>query len=170
MASANVAERALALIDWSSLRAVGGDGEGVQRAIEELLLSESGEAAQRAYWGIENHAFVQGELFEVSGACSSVLIASLADPREKWVRVAVLELIFQIICGHASASPGTPADIVQRCRRVVREGLWLLYREAICGERDAALDVLEQLGEGERARRLLSTATADATHARRGRP
>lgn len=170
MTSANAAERLLASINWSSLRAAGGNGEGVQRAIEELFMSENGEAAQRAYWGIENHAFVQGELFEVSEACSSVLIASLADPREKWVCVAVLELIFQILGGHASASPGTPTDIVQRCRCVVREGLWLLFREAICGERDAALDVLEQLGEGERARRLLSTAAADATHARRGRP
>lgn len=111
--------------------------------------------AQRAYWGIENYAFAQGELFEVSEACSSVLVAALADPRQKWVRVSVLELLFQILSGYASTHEGTPADIVQRCRQAVREGLWLLLREALIGERDAALDVLDQLGEGARARALL---------------
>ncbi|MBK9260709.1 MAG: hypothetical protein IPM54_12930 [Polyangiaceae bacterium] len=160
MKTSNTAERLLASIDWSILRALGGDGESVQHALHELLASESADAAERAYWGVENHAFVQGELFEVSEACSSVLIASLVDPREKWVRVAVLDLMFQILSGYPSTSPGTPSDIVQRCHRVVREGLWLLYREAICGERDAAFDVLEQLGEAEKARRLLSIAGA----------
>ena len=156
MTNARVAERLMETIDWSGLRGANGNGEGVQHAIAQLLASDSGDAAQRAYWGIENHAFVQGELFEVSEACSSVLIAVLADPREKWVRVAVLELLFQILSGHASSTLHTPLDLVQRCREAVREGLWLLLREALAGERDAALDVLEQLGEGARARRLLS--------------
>jgi hypothetical protein len=163
MKTSNAAERLLASIDWSILRALGGDGESVQHALRELLASENAEAAERAYWGVENHAFVQGELFEVSEACSSVLVASLVDPREKWVRVAALELMFQILSGHASTSPGTPNDIVQRCHRTVREGLWLLYREAICGERDAAFDVLEQLGEAEKVRRLLNIPSADST-------
>lgn len=152
-----VAERLMETIDWSSLRGANGSGEGIQNAIGRLLASVSGDAAQRAYWGIENFAFVQGELFEVSEACSSVLVAALADPREKWVRTAILELLFQILSGHASASAQTPCDLVQRCREAVREGLWLLLREALVGEREAALDVLEQLGEGVRAQRLLST-------------
>ena len=155
MTSAKLAERFLETIEWSGLRSANGDGKGIQHAIGQLLASESAEAAEAAYWGIENHAFVQGELFEVSAACSSVLIAALADPREKWVRVAVLELLFQIVSGHASVTPGTSPDLVQRCRAAVRQGLWLLLREAVAGERDAALDVLEQLGEGEMARRLL---------------
>ena len=163
MKTSNVAERLLASIDWSILGALGGDGNGVQHALRELLASENAEAADRAYWGVENHAFVQGELFEVSEACSSVLIASLVDPREKWVRVCVLDLMFQILSGYPSTTPGTPSDIVQRCHRVVRDGLWLLYREAICGERDAAFDVLEQLGEAEKVRGLLNIVTADPT-------
>jgi hypothetical protein len=141
----SVAERLMETIDWSSLRGASGNGEGVQHAIRQLLTSHNGDAAQRAYWGIENHAFVQGELFEVSEACSSVLIAALADPRDKWVRLAVLELLFQIVSGHESLTPYTPLNLVQRCREAVREGLWLLLREALTGERRAALDVLEQL-------------------------
>ena len=156
MTSARLAERLLQTIDWCPLRGAAGSGEGVKRALGELLASASGEAVQRAYWGIENYAFVQGELFEVSEACSSVLIAALADPREKWVRIAVLELLFQILSGHASTAPHAPVDIALRCREAIREGLWLLLREALDGERAAALDVLAQLGEGARLRRLLS--------------
>ncbi len=163
MTTSNMAERLLASTNWSNLHAMSGGGERVHRALCELLASEDGEAAQRAYSGIENHAFVQGELFEVTEACSSVLVASLVDTREKWVRVAVLDLLFQILSGYPSTSPGTPSDIVQRCHRVAREGLWLLYREAICGEREAAFDVLEQLGEAEKARRLLDINNADFT-------
>jgi hypothetical protein len=152
----SVAESLMDTIDWSGLRSSNGNGEGVRHAIEQLLASDSGDAAQRAYWGIENYALVQGELFEVSEACSSVLVAALADPRERWVRIAVLELLFQIVSGHASSTPSTPLDLKRRCHEAVREGLWLLFREALTGERDAALDVLEQLGEGARVRRLLS--------------
>ena len=162
MTRTRAAERLLATIDWSHRRAMGGNGEGVARAIRELLVSHDAAAAERAYWGIENHAVAQGEVFEVAEACASVLVASLLDEREKWVRVSVLELLFQILSGHPSASSDTPSDIVDRCRRAVREGLWLLHREAICGEQDAALDVLERLGEAEKARALLASLSVEA--------
>jgi hypothetical protein len=150
------AESLMETIDWSRLRSASGNGEGVRHAMEQLFASDSGDAAQQAYWGIENHAFAQGELFEVSEACSSVLVASLADPRERWVRIAVLELLFQIVSGHASSTPDTPLDLERRCHEAVREGLWLLFHEVLTGERDAALDVLDRLGEGARARRLVN--------------
>src|ERR1041384_2282994 len=145
---ANAAERILATIDWSRLHASAGDGEGVGGGLRELLAASAPELARQAYWKIENHAFAQGELFEVAEAWMSVLIASLADPRESWVRVAVLELMFQMLGGYAGAA--TPSDMLERCQRVAREGLWLLFRESIAGEREAALDVLEQLGEADR--------------------
>lgn len=164
MTTSNLAELLLSDTDWSALQALGGDGDCIRIALRELLESETPEAAQSSYWRIENHAFVQGELFEVAEACVSVLIASLADPRAKWVRVAALDLVFQALSGHASTSPGTPPDIVQRCTRAVRQGLWLLFREAIAGEREAALDLLELLGEGNRARRLCASASTDRRH------
>jgi hypothetical protein len=152
---AALAERYLHSSDWTVLRSVAGNGERVKRAIGELLASESGEEAKSAYWGIENHAFVQGEIFEVAEACTSVLTAALADSRAKWTRVAILDLLYQIVSGHPSPSEGTPADILERCKMASREGLWLLFREVVSGERECALDVLDQLGEGERARGLI---------------
>jgi len=139
-----LAEHVLGTSDWSEFKAANGNGEPVRIATAALLAAESGEAARAAYWRIENHAVVQGELFDVSEVCASALVAALADPRPYWVRIALLELLFQFLAGH-------PKDMRQRCERAVREGLWLLRREALLGEREAALDVLEQLGEaGER--------------------
>ena len=83
----------------------------------------------------------------------SVLIASLLDPRQPWVRTSVLELLFWIL--GAYPIPPTPPDLRERSHRVAREGLWLLIREALGESREAALEVLERLGEAERARRLI---------------
>jgi hypothetical protein len=153
--NSHAAERLLSTVDWSRLRSVDGTGDRVHRALQSLLSAKSADVATTAYWEVENHAFVQGELFEVAESCAAVLISSLLDDRPRWVRIAALELMFQILGGHASTSQATPEDIVQRCHRAVRDGLWLLYREMIGGERDAALDVLDQLGEKERALKLL---------------
>ncbi|NVB79439.1 MAG: hypothetical protein HOV81_13675 [Kofleriaceae bacterium] len=152
----NTAERLLTTIDWSRLHAIAdANGDGIRSALADLLASDSPESAERAYWRIENHAFAQHDLFEVAEACTSVLIASLLDPRERWVRIAVLELLFWILGGYASPSASTPPDIRERCHAVAREGLWLLIREAIGEHRDAALEVLNHLGEQERAWRLI---------------
>jgi hypothetical protein len=40
MKRANVAERLLALVDWSSLHAANGTGEVVERGLRELLASD----------------------------------------------------------------------------------------------------------------------------------
>lgn len=154
--SSRLAERTLETIDWSTVQAANGDGSGVKRALMDLMLADGPEASTHAYWRIENNAFAQGELFEVSTPCMSVLVACLADSREAFVRIAVLELMFQILGGYASTARSTPSDVLQRCQDRARGGLLLLFREAICGERDAAMDVLERLGEGARVRELLS--------------
>jgi len=161
MRSSMLAEHLLNTIDWSGLHSHDGHGEHLRLALSRLLAAENADVAQSAYWGIENHAVVQGELFEVAEACTSILIAALANPRPRFVRIAVLELLFQILGGSASAQKSTPSDITQRCHRIAREGLLLLIREAIFEERDAALDVLKQLGEADRVLKLFPAESDD---------
>lgn len=155
MANLRIAERIMQTIDWTALQTADGAGDWVRQSLERLLKAEDGVEANRAYWGIENHAFVQGELFEISDSCTCVLVASLLDPRPDWVRVAVLELLFQILSGYASSAPNTPNDIVERCHKFAKDGLWLIVREALSGHEEGALEVLDLLGEGEIVRKLL---------------
>ncbi|WP_438015639.1 hypothetical protein WMF18_32900 [Sorangium sp. So ce315] len=124
-------------------------------ALLDLLSAKSAEDCTGAYWGIENHAVVQGELYEIAEVCTSVLVASLVDRRPRFVRIAVLDLLFQILGGHASSLSFTPGDIVERCHHAAREGLWSLVDEALHGESEAARDVLGLLGEEERVDAIL---------------
>jgi len=156
-----LAESIIATSNWSHLMAANGSGEPIRAALAALLAADTPDVADAASWRIENHAVVQGELFEVSEACVSVLVAALADPRPFWVRISILDLLFQFLSGGGSPTPGTPVDIRERCERAAREGLWLLCREAMVGAREAALDVIDLLGEGARVRNLLDDGETD---------
>lgn len=145
-----IAERLLNTIQWQALKSATGSGERIREALLSLLAAEDPEAADAAYWRIENHAFIQGELFEVAEACVAVLMASLLDPRPPWVRIASLEILFHVLSGHASNNNITPRDLKERCVRSVRDGLWLIVREAIDGQRDSAMELLELLNESHR--------------------
>jgi hypothetical protein len=141
----SVAELLISSTDWTRLKELNGTSEKVGAALSALLSAQTPEAASAAYWRIENHAVVQGEVFEVGEACVKVLVAALADDRPGHVRIAALELLFQILSGDSADT-----SLLERCRSAAREGLWNLVREAIAGERDAAWDVLERLESGER--------------------
>jgi hypothetical protein len=143
-----VAELIVASTDWSRLREASGPADRVGHGLSQLLSAGTPEAASDAHWLIENHAVVQGEVFEVAEACVWVLAASLADDRPSHVRIAVLELLFQILVGRPS--PQAPTDIIERCKRAALEGLWGLVREATTGQREGAWDVLDQLSLGDR--------------------
>lgn len=145
-----VAEHIIASTNWSALREAAGTAERVGSGLSRLLAAATPDEATDAYWEIENHAVVQGSLFEVAEASVSVLVAAFADERPRHVRIAALELLFQLLSGGPAAAPEVPRDIVERCRSAALEGLWGLAREAASGERDAALDVLDLLGLGSR--------------------
>ena len=147
---AGLAERLIASTDWSSLTEANGSAVSVGAALSELLKASTPEAISAPYWKIENHAVAQGALFEVSEVCVSVLVAALAEERPRHVRIAILELLFQVLSGSRAPKESVPIDIAERCRRAAREGLWGLVREAVSGERNAAWDVLDLLGLQDR--------------------
>lgn len=152
--SGGVAESLIRTTEWSRLRESCGTAAGVGMALSALLSAESPDAIDDQYWRIENHVVVQGELYESAEACCAVLVAAFADERPHFVRIAALELLFQILRGYGSDTPGTPTDILERCQRAVREGLWGIVREAIRGHQEGAWEVLELAGLGDRLGRL----------------
>ncbi|MDQ2587895.1 hypothetical protein [Saccharothrix yanglingensis] len=139
----------LARHDWGSLPVAGDRAAATPRSLVGLLSAHTEEDADRYYWRLENVVVVQGGLYEAAPAVVSVLLAGLAgrlsEPAEEWV----LELLFQLVAGESSAEAvdrGHP-DLGDRCRRVAREGLWLLYSE-LGGPRGRAVRaVLERVDE-----------------------
>ena len=139
------AEFALTLTDWTTIGHAGAAGVRVPDAIKTLLASETPQHAALNEAALENLIVAQGSVEEAAEPAISVLLAALADDPPSHIRVPILDLLFQICIG----GPADQADVglIARCHDRVREGLWLLVREAVEGARDAALDVLDIVDE-----------------------
>ena len=147
-----LAEIEISRIDWHKLVEADGPASDIGPALRSLLASTTRGEIEKAYWRLENHIVRQGEIFPAAVASASVLVAALADERPPLVRVYALELLFQILHGYPTAASGVSDvdDLRVQCRNAAREGLWLLLREVRVGEREAAIDVLKELGIDER--------------------
>lgn len=131
--------------DWSFLRQASGTADGIPDALRQLIWAQSPEEVQAAYWRLENHVVVQGQLFESAVSTTHVLMAALvSQDRPDFVRIGVLELLFQIVSGESDESEVARGlvDLGEQCRRAARAGLWLLYREMTEGQMDGAREVI----------------------------
>ena len=152
MTADSLVERELSRPDWSRLNEIEGAATGIPVALRELLSAQSAEDVTRAYWKLENRVVVQGQLFEAAIHCIPVLLAALiSQERPRFVRIGILELMFQIVNGstHEEEVKRGLCNVDVRCRLSAKHGLWLLYREVVYGETDAATDILNII-DGER--------------------
>lgn len=141
----SIAEVEMGRIAWGDLRTAGGFASSIPRALADLYVASTPEQAQDAYWRLENHVVVQGQLYQAAEQVVSVLLAVLSEERPRYVRISSLELLFQIVVGepHVQELALGNANLAERCKNKAREGLWTLYKELHQGEREAAREVLE---------------------------
>jgi hypothetical protein len=143
-----LAERLVAVTDWGTYRRLsGGPAVDVGQILTSLLTSSDPDSANVASDSLESEVAVQGNLYSAAEPVVRVLAASLADPRSRWVRLSVLDLMFLILSGapvRDEVERGNGA-LRERCVDRVRESLWLLVREALTDPTcyRAALDVLD---------------------------
>jgi len=132
---------------WNELRGASGSAERIPDALRELLEAPSPETAQEAYWRLENYVVIQGQLFESAEYVVPVLLAALLDDSPQYVRITVLELLFQIASGeaHQEEVDAGNCSLGDKCRARMSEGLWLLYREWAFGAREAAQEVIQAI-------------------------
>jgi hypothetical protein len=145
-----LAELELERWDWSALRQASGNAGHVPEAIRALLNSTTADELDEPYWQLENHIVVQGRLYEAALPAVSVLIAALTcHDRPGWVRIGLLDLLFQLVNGtsHESEIAQGRPDLATTCKQAARQGLWVLYRELFEGEQEAAKDVLLEIEE-----------------------
>lgn len=150
--SVRLAERLIEATDWGDFRRITGGSAGRVRAMLTSLLESDSEGISTARNTLENEIVPQAGLYSVAEPAVSVLAASLADPRPRWVRIVVLDLMYLILTGAPvkdEVERGN-GDLRERCIDRVRESLWVIARvalvDAICG--DAVLDVLDIVDPG----------------------
>ncbi|WFE34249.1 hypothetical protein [Micromonospora sp. WMMD975] len=142
-----LAERLIEATDWGSYRQLGGVSAAEIGKFLTSLLSSGPEMIDSVEDSLENRIVPQANLCSVAEPAVSVLAAALADPRPRWVRITVLELMFLILSGAPvvdEVERGNGA-LLERCIDRVRESLWLIVREGLTDAscHEAALDVLD---------------------------
>jgi len=153
-----LAEGLIEATDWGNYRRLAGvSAAGVGQVLMSLLKSDR-ERVETARNSLENEIAPQANLYSAAEPAVSVLAASLADPRPRWVRIAVLDLMFLILSGapvRDEVERGNGA-LLERCIARVRESLWLIVREALTDATcyEAALDVLDIVDPGGTANEL----------------
>ncbi|WP_157902826.1 hypothetical protein [Streptomyces jeddahensis] len=130
--------------DWGQLRCgCGGTAEHVPGTFERLVEAESAEETLGA--DLEGHLEVQGELFEVAVPAVSVILAALADPLCDTSRNYLLSVLWRVVLGEAHPSEAAlgRTHLAQECHLRAREGLPLIFREALAGDSETAVEILE---------------------------
>ncbi|WP_170047681.1 hypothetical protein [Couchioplanes caeruleus] len=156
--SAGLAERLIEATDWGSYRKLEGvSAADVGQALMSLLKSDR-ERIDTAEDSLEDKIVPQADLYSAAEPAVGVLAASLVDPRPRWVRIAVLELMYLILSGAPASDEVERGNgaLLERCAARVRESLWLIVREALDDEAcyEAALDVLDIVDPGGTANEL----------------
>lgn len=163
-----VVDAVIARYDWRSLQESNGSAVRIPTAFIELLASSGPEASAKAYWKLENHVVVQGALFEASVCVVALIGAALVEPaRPKWVRIQLLELLFQIVAGesHSDEVARGAADLGPRCRNEAKKLLWILYGIFQDGELwRAAREIIELIDDD-----AVLLTTLDRLNQERGR-
>ncbi|MFF8592681.1 hypothetical protein ACF061_14755 [Streptomyces sp. NPDC015220] len=130
--------------DWRQIRCgCGGTAEHVPGIFERLVEAESAEETFGT--DLEGHLEVQGELFEAAVPAVSVILAALADPLCDTSRNYLLSVLWRVVLGeaHPSEAARGRTHLPQECRLRAREGLPLIFREALTGDSETAIEILE---------------------------
>lgn len=111
-------------IDWSKLESCGSsaDATNMPDAIALLFSSDENER-QKGYWGIDNHAVVQSDLYSSAPyAARAIVDRFLAD---KVVTLELVNILFELHNGYGpqilNVGPLAGESIESLCKKIVRE-------------------------------------------------
>lgn len=149
---------------WSGLRAVG-DPEDLPSDVRRMLGAVDEESARKASGRIEDSVSPQRELYEAAESVTAAVATGIRSG--SWSAPglgAALDLLVEIAHGEPSQVEQIEGDdeIGQRCRRIVRDLMPVLYRlgreSRDEGVRLAVVDLAARLEDSPRVRRGLVEA------------
>ncbi|TDD57333.1 hypothetical protein E1263_24165 [Kribbella antibiotica] len=139
--SATLADTVIQSIDWSAYELLGGPADGFGDQLAAFITVDADNYKKR-WKTMENHVFAQDDIYSAAEPTIRVLLAALLDPRGRSARIGILDLLFLI----TQAASYREDEFGARCLQLVREGSWLLIREALASAppvSDACLEVLD---------------------------
>jgi hypothetical protein len=131
-------------VEWDRLRCACGHGaQHVPDLFRRLLEAQTDDELLAA--DLEGHLVDRGGLFEAALPAVAVILAALAGPLTDAARSSLVTLLWHLVAGdpHPVEEAHGRTHLDQECRLRAREGLALILREAVSGERETAIDILE---------------------------
>jgi hypothetical protein len=126
----NTLDWQLESVNWANLRAAHGKASEVPAALRRLATAVTEGEARAASWELDTSLAIQGRLFEAAEYVVPPLLQLLCRGRATtcWY---VLDLLYQLTGPAAYVDPSETergnAGLVDRCRRLTREGLAVIY-------------------------------------------
>ncbi len=168
MTSLNQCSEQDSTIEWDKLRAIAGQNAGsVPDDIDRMLRAENEDDADSAYWMIDNHVVVQGQLFESALPTGRTVARAICEGNPTVFGLGrAFDLLVEIAAGESDYSEVELGNehLGDACRDVLRPFV-PCFRRFVWSENDQALlgllDLLDIL-EPERERlRDIAQSIAD---------
>jgi hypothetical protein len=119
-------------------------------SVARLVEAQTEDEIEDAYWQLDNHVVVQGQVLESALPLVPVLLALLLGELSSSARVRVLDLLFEIYGSspHERELEARNTGISEACSLAVAEGKWIYY-QALMDEdanvRKPTVDLLAQV-------------------------
>ncbi|MFU8851226.1 hypothetical protein ACNAW0_09625 [Micromonospora sp. SL1-18] len=133
--------------DWNRYRHPSGrDGSELRMIFLGLL--EAGEAEEPGL-SLEYRLEVQSMVFEVALPAVGVILAAYSDQLPRWVEMEFLNALHNVLLGepHVSEIAAGNGEVVDRCIRSARSGIWVLYSKLSRHNSDFLIDILEMVDD-----------------------
>lgn len=133
----------LSRIDWGAYDCRCGErghlGEDLRQIVSARSLAEMGAAT------LEGHVEDQAMVAPAAAPATGVIMAALQEDLAPVVVEELMLTLWRLVLGEADES--VTAEIHEQ----VRDGIWLVYREATRGDTETALEILEHASATGRA-------------------
>ncbi|MFI5873900.1 hypothetical protein ACIBAH_15875 [Streptomyces sp. NPDC051445] len=125
----------LSRVDWSAYECACGErghlGGDLQRIIEARSLGEWGGAS------LDGHVEDQSMVADVAVPAVGVMMAALQEDLAVPTRSEFMINLWRLVDGEADES------VTEEIHEQIRDGIWLIYREATNGDTETAMEILE---------------------------
>ncbi|MFJ3766790.1 hypothetical protein ACIPQJ_20350 [Streptomyces sp. NPDC090082] len=149
-------------IDWQAYACRCGErghvGEDLRRIISARSAAETGGAT------LEGHVEDEVMIAPVAVPATGVIMAALQEDLRAETRDELMLVLWRVVLG--AVDEREKAEIHDR----VRDGLWILYREAARGDTESALEILEHVEHDSARLAHFRAAAAPRLKKRTGRP
>ncbi len=132
-------------LPWNKLSSANGTCGHYPEVFKDLV-SDDPKKREGAYWQLDNHAVLQGEIYEVAPYVVDILVGVLQSCQSCSGRARIYEFLIEIAYGDAMASaiscyPGKEVPLKEACNLALGQGIDIYLTDLEHEHREVRLKV-----------------------------